>query len=191
MSSSGFPLAISTMTPKRMRPKSCWCLNFPSTVTSAFEEHPYLFPRDRRELLKEVVDAIPRLQVVQQRLHRHPGTGKNRGPRHDFGIDADHGVRGGHGRISSAILARPSAPDNVLEPRPCRAEGVPRRLCIAEGRVTRASTREFQDGSNTSVGGEDELDVGHLVAQVLPLQGPRLLVFVHFQVKGTLHNLVG
>lgn len=39
--------------------------------------------------------------------------------------------------------------------------------------------------------GQNELDVGHVVAEIIPLQALNLLVFVDLQLKGALHDFVG
>ena len=46
-------------------------------------------------------------------------------------------------------------------------------------------------GGGLAQHGQNQLDVGHVVAQILARQGFHLLVFVHPEGKGALHDLVG
>ena len=61
-----------------------------------FENRIHLFMRDRREVLEEVGDAIPRLQVVQERLDWNARPGEAGCPREDVQVDMNHGSRDTH-----------------------------------------------------------------------------------------------
>lgn len=43
-------------------------------------------PKSRRE---QVSQGMPTIQIIEKRLHRHPGPGKARSPTHDPGINDD------------------------------------------------------------------------------------------------------
>ena len=62
-----------------------------------------LFMRDGGEVLEEVRDPIPRLQVVPERLDRHARPGEAGCAREDVGIDEDDGSSGSHVEFSGCV----------------------------------------------------------------------------------------
>src|SRR5258708_18678447 len=56
------------------------------TVLCLLEELDDLIPIDGRKSGQKVVDRLSGLQVVEERLDRHPGAGKDRGAPHHFGV---------------------------------------------------------------------------------------------------------
>lgn len=53
------------------------------------EHFDHLFPGNGRKIVEEFANIVPRFQVIQEVLHRHPCTTKNRGPAENFGIRYD------------------------------------------------------------------------------------------------------
>jgi hypothetical protein len=48
-----------------------------------------LFPTDGREIIEEIVHAIPDLQVIQESLDGNAGSVKDRRAREDLGVEED------------------------------------------------------------------------------------------------------
>ena len=44
---------------------------------------------DRGEILKKISQRMPPIQIVEKRLHRHPGPDEARCPAHDLRINGD------------------------------------------------------------------------------------------------------
>ena len=55
---------------------------------------------DRGKILEEVRQRMPAIQIIEKRLHRHPGPRKARRPAHDLGINGDDA------RLHAPTLAR-------------------------------------------------------------------------------------